>query len=255
MSDLAYTRAGSGAPLVLLHGLGSFRGAWAPVQARLAEHFDVIAVDLPGFGDSAPLPQDIEPHPAALAAVIAAELAELGIRNPHLAGNSLGGWIALELAAIEPVASLTLLSPAGLWRDSAPQYCRISLRATRLLARSLTRPLHRVVGTRVGRAAVFAQVVARPADLDADAARAAITAMASCPAFGSTLANAAVTAPVTVAFGDRDRILLARQARSLAELPDHTVTRELACAGHVPMSDDPRGVADLIVETASATTG
>lgn len=57
MTALACTRTGAGAPLVLLHGLGSSRHAWDPVIPALAEQFEVLAIDLPGFGDSEPLPQ------------------------------------------------------------------------------------------------------------------------------------------------------------------------------------------------------
>ena len=79
MTSLAYRRSGSGEPLVLLHALGSSRQAWDPVTPALARHFDVIAVDLPGFGESAPLPG--EPSPAALAAAVAGLLDELGVTN------------------------------------------------------------------------------------------------------------------------------------------------------------------------------
>ena len=98
MTGLAFTRRGAGAPLVLLHGLGSSRRAWDPVVPALAERFDVLAVDLPGFGDSKPFPPQLEPHPAALAAAVDGLLEDLGIDAPHLVGNSLGGWVALELA-------------------------------------------------------------------------------------------------------------------------------------------------------------
>src|SRR5215467_7499018 len=141
MTTLAFTRSGSGAPLVLLHGIGLTRHSWDPVIPALAGHFDVIAVDLPGFGDSEPMPPQVEPLPAALAAAVAGLLDELGIPAPHVAGNSLGGWVAIELARRRPMASVTLLSPAGLWRGSTPYYCRISLRATRWLSRHATRPV------------------------------------------------------------------------------------------------------------------
>src|SRR6266480_1838522 len=111
-SSLAYTRSGSGTPLVLLHGIGMSRRSWNPVVPALARHFDVIAVDLPGFGDSDPAQADpAQAHPRALAEAVAGLLAELGVTTPHLAGNSLGGWVALELAAIRPMASVTLLDP------------------------------------------------------------------------------------------------------------------------------------------------
>lgn len=108
MARLAFGRSGAGAPLVLLHALGLSRHTWDPVVPALAELFDVIAVDLPGFGGSEPLPDGVEPSPAALAGAVAELLDELGVTAPHLAGNSLGGWVALELAGIRPVASLTL---------------------------------------------------------------------------------------------------------------------------------------------------
>ena len=82
MTTLAHTRTGAGAPLVLLHGIGSSRRAWDPVIPALGEQFDVIAVDLPGFGDSEPLPPGVEPRPAALAAAVAGLIDDLGITTP-----------------------------------------------------------------------------------------------------------------------------------------------------------------------------
>src|ERR1700735_4128932 len=127
MSSLAFTRSGTGAPLVLLHGLGSSRQAWDPVMPALAGHFDVIAVDLPGFGGSEPLPAQVEPRPPVLAAAGGGVAGGPGVTAPHLVGNSLGGWVALELAAFRPAASLTLLGPAGLWHADTPWYNRVSL--------------------------------------------------------------------------------------------------------------------------------
>src|SRR5437868_417758 len=115
MSTLAFTRVGAGDPLVLLHGIGCSRSAWDPVLQALSERFDVLALDLPGFGDSPLLDPKVEPEPAALARSVAELLDELGIAAPHVAGNSLGGWVALELAGQRRVSSLALLSPAGMW--------------------------------------------------------------------------------------------------------------------------------------------
>lgn len=256
MPSLAYTRAGSGAPLVLLHGLGSARGAWDPVIPALAEHFDVIAADLPGFGDSAPLAAGTEPHPAALAAAVAGLLDELGItQRPHVAGNSLGGWVALELAAIRPLASVALLSPAGLWRNGTPWYCRVSLRASRWLTRHAAAPLNWAVRYRLGRALALGQTHAHPIRMTAGQARSVIAAMASCPGFDATLAatahrrylsGATINAPVTVAFGSRDVLLLRRQSRRLGELPHSTSVGELPGCGHLPMADNPAAVTALI---------
>ena len=256
MPSLAYTRSGAGAPLVLLHGIGLDRRSWDPVVPALARHFDVIAVDLPGFGGSAPGQAD----PAGLAEAVAGLLAELGVTSPHLAGNSLGGWVALELAALRPVASLTLLSPAGLWKRHTPRYCRVSLRASRWLARHGAGPLSRLVRFRLGRVLALGQTHGRPAGLTPAYARTAIQAMGTCPGFEATLAATArrrflatipIGAPATVAFGSRDVLLLPRQSRHLDQLPAGTKAETLPGCGHVPMADDPAAVAELITRTAA----
>jgi pimeloyl-ACP methyl ester carboxylesterase len=86
---LAYERVGTGEPLVLLHGLSHRRQGWYPVLDRLAEHREVILVDLPGHGESPDL------GPGAPGEVMRKELRllfdELGLDRPHVAGNSLGG--------------------------------------------------------------------------------------------------------------------------------------------------------------------
>jgi pimeloyl-ACP methyl ester carboxylesterase len=265
MTALAYSRCGAGAPLVLLHGLGSARGAWDPVVPALAERFDVLAVDLPGFGGSAPTPPSVEPHPAALAAAVAGFLDGLGIPAPHIVGNSLGGWVALELAGICPPASVTLLSPAGLWRARPPLYCRASLRATRWLSQHAGGFLSGLVRFRLGRGLVLGQTHGRPFRMSPDYARAAIEAMGTCPGFDATftahasrryVAGRRIDAPVTVAFGSRDMLLLPHQSRHLDELPPGRQLERLPGCGHVPMADDPAAVVALItMATARARPG
>ena len=258
MTSLAYRRSGAGEPLVLLHALGSSRQAWDPVAPALARHFDVIAVDLPGFGESVPLPG--EPSPAALATAVTGLLDELGIPKPHVAGNSLGGWVAIELARQRPLASVTLLSPAGLWRGSTPYYCRISLRATRWLARHATGLVCWLVRFRPGRVLVLGQTHGQPGRLTAAYAQAAIRTLGSCPGFGAVLratlnrrilVTDPVGAPVTVAIGDRDRLLRPRQARHIDQLPPGTHTGDLPGCGHLPMADDPAAVTALIIRSAA----
>jgi pimeloyl-ACP methyl ester carboxylesterase len=88
---LNFERCGAGEPMLLVHGVGSDSCVWEPVIGALAVHFDVIAVDLPGFGRSNALPDDVVPTPRALSAAVAALLDELGIERVHAVGNSLGG--------------------------------------------------------------------------------------------------------------------------------------------------------------------
>jgi pimeloyl-ACP methyl ester carboxylesterase len=259
MTSLAFTRTGSGPTLVLLHALGLSRSAWDPVVPALAERFDVVAVDLPGFGASPPLPPTTPASPEALAAAVGALLDELGLTAPHVVGNSLGGWVALELAAARPVSSLTLISPAGLWRDRTPLYCRASLRLTHgacLHARGL---LRRLVRTRPGRVLAFGQVLGSPTRMTPAQAVQAVDAVATAAGFVPALRATAhrcyqarpLSAPVTVAFGSRDRLLTRRRSRHVDQLPPDAVVRVLPACGHVPMTDDPAAVVALVTAATS----
>jgi len=261
MTALAFTRSGAGAPMVLLHGLGFSRRSWDPVVPALAEHFDVLAVDLPGFGNSPPL-AGVTPVPAALAATVAGLLDDLGIGSAHIVGNSLGGWVALELAQIRAVTSVTLLSPAGLWKGGTPLYCRASLRASRWLTAHAGGALSRLVNHRLGRILALGQSVGRPSRMSPDQARVVIHDVGTAPGFEATLQatyprryvrGRVIDAPVTVTFGSRDRLLLPHQSRHLDELPPGTHVEALPGCGHVPMTDDPAAVVGLI--TASAARG
>jgi pimeloyl-ACP methyl ester carboxylesterase len=248
--------------LVLLHPLGSSRRVWGPILGRLAERFDVLAVDLPGFGESAPLPQAQQPSPEVLAASVSGLLDDLGITAPHVLGNSLGGWLVLELAGHRPVASLMLLSPAGLWRRNAPLYCRVSLWLSRWMARYATRPLLQLVRYRLGRAVVLGQTHGRPTRMTRGQARQAVIDLATCPGFDATLRATArrhytagsIDAPVTVAFGSRDRLLLRHQSRHLEQLPSTTVVNALPHCGHLPVADDPDTVTALIISATNSGT-
>jgi len=114
--DIATAQAGSGPPLLAIHGLGGTKASFLPTLALMHETHRVIAVDLPGFGDSVkPLraPYDA-PY---FAAVMTAVLDALGLAHAHVVGNSMGGRIALELALTAPKRTdrLVLLSPAMAW--------------------------------------------------------------------------------------------------------------------------------------------
>jgi pimeloyl-ACP methyl ester carboxylesterase len=260
MTHLTYERRGAGAPLVLVHGIGSSRRVWDPVITTLADRFDVITVDLPGFGESDPVPADVEPLPATLASSLADLLDELDVTEPHVVGNSLGGWVGLELARLRPLSSLTLLSPAGLWSDRTPAYTRISLGTSHWLARHAGGPLSWLVGFRLGRVLVLGQTHGRPGRLTADQARRTLRTMGAGPGFDATFAATVrrhhrarptdVGVPVTAAFGSRDLILLPWQSRHVEQLPEGTRVVPLPGCGHVPTYDDPEAVVALVTGAA-----
>lgn len=99
--------------MVLLHGIGHHRQAWDPVLRILASERDVIAVGLPGFGDSPSLPAGLSYGVRTVVPVLASFFDALGLVRPHVAGNSLGGLLALELGREKSVRSVYTFSPAG----------------------------------------------------------------------------------------------------------------------------------------------
>lgn len=119
-----YLAMGNGAatPLILIHGFGGDLTTWMFNQAALAEVRPVIALDLPGHGASDK--QVGAGDVPAFAEIVRGLLDDLAIDRAHLAGHSLGGAVALELALADPgrIASLTLLAPAGLGREIDGDY-------------------------------------------------------------------------------------------------------------------------------------
>jgi len=251
MSSLAYDRSGSGEPLVLLHPLGGDRRVWRPVLPMLTPYRDVVVVDLPGFGGSAALAD--EQHPAALAVAVGGLLRELKIDGgrAHLAGNSLGGWVALELALAGHAASVTAIAPAGFWPRGLPPKPEIA----RTIAR-MTRPaLNALVRTARGRRLALLGSVAHPDRVPAHDAAALIEAYADAPGFsrvnsamraGTFGRLAEVGVPVTLVWPDRDR-LVARPGTP----PAHVREIVLHDAGHIPMWDNPQEVADALLAGSS----
>ena len=248
---------GAGDPLLLVHGTGSSLRVWDPVVDRLSARRTVISVDLPGFGSSPPLTASgPPPTPAGFARVLSELLRDLGHGTAHLAGNSVGGWTALEMARLGSARSVVALSPAGLWARHAPLYDVLSLRATRLFTRLLDPLMPALLSRPLGRKVAMWQTVARPESVPPDAAVEIARAFGRSPGFDEHL-NAtirerfvgcrSVAVPVTVAFGERDRLLLRHQSRHRDQLPPQTRWFELPGCGHVPTHDDPALVAEVIL--------
>jgi pimeloyl-ACP methyl ester carboxylesterase len=252
--QLNYTRRGSGEPLVLIHPLGAELVVWEPVMERLARDRDVIAVDLPGFGDSPGLVNGDAPTPHALAGSVAGLLDRLGIRRAHVAGNSLGGWTALELAKLDRALSVVALGPAGLWARG-PIRPMVALALPHLGARRFPGVARRAMRTGAGRAWLLRHAFGHPERVPAHAAVRIAADLANAPGFLPALVathtrrfsgGRTIEVPVTVAFGALDRVVPAG-ARRRDELPAQTVWVEPPELGHVPMWDDPHAVASLIL--------
>lgn len=261
--DLVHDRRGSGDPLVLLHGIGSRWQAFEPVIDRLAERFDVWAVDMPGFGASPPADPPIASIPD-LASRVQQWMAEQGLEGAHVAGNSTGGGVALELADRGVVASACGLAPIGFWSARERAFCQASVAGTRSLSRAI-RPLAPALAANpVTRTLTLAQYYARPWRLSPQEVLDSMDALIGAASFDAVNAaftgylapeTAADRVPVTIVWGSKDRLLLPRQLeRSRRRLPRarHVL---IPGAGHLMMGDDPEAVAAAIVAAAGSSSG
>jgi pimeloyl-ACP methyl ester carboxylesterase len=225
---------------------------------RLEERFDVLAVDLPGFGHSAPLPAGIESTPEALADTVEDELGRAGLDRVHVAGNSLGGWIALELARRGRAETVTAISPAGLQHAREKDWGAGILRGMRWLSRNTPTPEPLLRNT-VTRSLFAGPATARPWKLDPDELIEETELFVSCPGFDATLPHTfhaqprgltTLEVPVLILWGTLDVILLPRQGRRFERLIPGAELRYIRGIGHVPMSDAPDELAGAIEEFA-----
>lgn len=247
---------------MLLHGLGSTLRAWAAVTPILEQGHDVVALDLPGFGESPPMRE--RSTVPSLADAVERTLDGLGLNVVHVAGNSLGGWIALELARRGRARSVVGLSPAGMWTARESAYAHRILAFYRAAAVRVAPRAELLTRTAGGRIASLSCMMARPWRVDPEESAYAIRALATAPGWSEThewtLSHRAslegIRCPVRIAWGTRDRLLLPRQGPRFVRVIPGAELRPLPGVGHVPMSDDAGLVASTIADfTAAADNG
>jgi pimeloyl-ACP methyl ester carboxylesterase len=262
--ELNHHRTGGGEPLVLIHGIGSRWQVWNPVLARLEAEREVIALDLPGFGSSPLPPPGTPPGVLSLTDLVSEFLDSLELEQPHVAGNSLGGWIALELARRGRVRSAAALSPGGFFNQREANYARRFLKLMVWSARGLAPRAEQVTRSKAGRTLAFGAVTFRPARIPPEDAALHLLGIAEAPWFDETLSTIAstdrfeggeqITVPVTVAWGEHDRLLLPRQARRAQRAIPRARVITLTGCGHVPTYDDPEQTAQVLLEASSERT-
>ena len=259
MQRLSSEITGSGEPLLLVHGMGSASTAFKLIRPHLERHFTVITIDLPGHGKT-PMINGRPMDPHSLALNVLEEMSILGFERFNLAGNSLGGWVALEMGAEAPdrIHSLTALAPAGLWLN--PYNARYPGTA---IARFLARYTHKFAATALhfeaARALGFADVSPRWRELSYETCLDATMAMAKAdgyyPAWDGMLMkrfNRFIPAnvPVTIIFGDTDRTLPETTCQERSVAPVHAKWIIFPETGHAPMWDRPLDVVDEIKKIA-----
>ncbi len=247
---------GGGEPLLLIHGLGASARVWDPVLPLLEGERETLVLDMPGFGTAPPLPHGIEPTAANLAAALHKSCAALGVERPHVAGNSLGGWVGLEMGRAGWAASVTAISPAGLWRRAlGPRE-----NDTRPLARRLRPLVAAGLWLPAVRRRALAATVAHPERVPAAAGRELVLSWIDADGYES--ANRAMRShvfdpsdypedvPVTIAWAELDGLVGPPKPE---RRPAGARFLVLPAVGHTPMWDDPELVARTLLEGSAVS--
>jgi pimeloyl-ACP methyl ester carboxylesterase len=257
---LNHRRWGSGTPLVLVHGLGSSLEVWEPIVEALARHHEVIAVDLPGFGSSPSLPPGVRRDVPALTGALDEWLADAGIESAHVVGNSMGGWVALELGARGRAESVVAISPAGFGSELENRISKLNLLTQRAITRAIAPVAESAMGSTAARTAALQTACARPWRMTPQQAAGVITGYARASGLRQTIGPLFVErprelerirCPVSVLWGTRDLILPVSGAARVRDRIPHAEVERLPGLGHLPMFDDPEGVAERVLATTA----
>ena len=262
--QVRYLDYGSGPVVVLLHGMAASWHWWLENIPVLAQHHRVIAVDLPGFGDSEPLPAPAEM--ASHAHTVLDLLAALGIESATVAGHSMGGLIALEtfVADRRRVRNLILVDSGGV--PMSERRLAVVLVVLRICSAVLRRRfIRQALATkqwvrRLALGAAFRDPRAMSPDLAAQT-----MPLFGGPGFVDAVAAAgravratvpeAITCPVLMVWGERDVVAPARCAENMRDkLPDCELV-VFAGAGHTPMIEFPDKFNDLALKFLAARNG
>jgi pimeloyl-ACP methyl ester carboxylesterase len=257
--QLFWDRAGSGDPLLLLHGIGSTHDDFTALRPRLDAEYRVLAPDLPGHGRSGALPR--RPTIAALTDAVAGDLDQLGVDRVHVLGNSIGARVALELAVRHRTRSVVAISPNGLNTPGERAYQALLMGGNRVALRSLRPLIPAIARTRLGRAALLAGLRSTPWRSSEIEARALGGGFADADAFWQMLWWGIVAdlptgldridCPVVLAQGTADLVSVGQTPRYLAAIPGARFVPLLG-AGHAPQSDTPDAILALVHEATAA---
>jgi pimeloyl-ACP methyl ester carboxylesterase len=259
--QMSWSRGGGGEePLVLLHGIGSTSEDFTAVRSLLEEHFDVLAPDLPGHGSSSRLSG--RATVSGLADALESDLDALEVGRVHVLGNSLGGRLALELAARGRALSVVAISPSGLNLPIERVYQGLVMTVSRLGMRSLRRLIEPSSRSPLGRAFLLTGLRSAPWRASEAEAAALRGGFAESEGFWSMLwwgvladlptGLRRIRVPVLLAQGAADVIASGQTPRYLLLVPGSSFA-PLWGAGHAPQSDAPDAIVLLVRRAAAAT--
>jgi pimeloyl-ACP methyl ester carboxylesterase len=250
-------RGGSGEPLVLLHGFMDTWRTWELVLPTLERRHDVLALTLPGHAGGPPLEGAVS-H-TTMADAVERAMDEAGFETAHIAGNSLGGYVALQLAARGRARSVVALAPAGGWERDDPTLGRTLAAQTAMhdATKALAPHAGAIAATAAGRRRATELLTSRPESLPADLVAHLVLGVARCDAL-PMLAFAAsdpyvveaewIDCPVRIVWGTADQLLpWPAAARRLRRVMPHADWIELEGVAHAPQLDVPLETAQLIL--------
>ena len=251
---------GQGSALVLLHGIGATWEVWKPVLKALEVKHRVIAMTLPGHYGGPAYSGDGDATVAGLADQIIAILRAKGIGRAHVVGNSLGGWLSIELARRHFARSVIAFSPAGGW-SSDQDYLAVakSLKVFYALVGMMLfvlTPLARFGWLRKALAKQTMEHGERFPAADFCASLRAMSMTSVVPGLLRTMGRDGPVAPmdagaipVRVAWGECDRVIpFRRYGQPFVERIHGAETTIVRGVGHVPMYDDPEQVVANILD-------
>jgi pimeloyl-ACP methyl ester carboxylesterase len=252
-------RGGSGSPLVCLHGFADTWRTWELVLPALQRHHDVLAPTLLGHAGGPPLAGEVTG--AAIAEVVAAAMDEAGFDTAHIVGNSLGGYVALQLAAHGRARSVVALAPAGGWAEGDESFKQLLTFQSRMHEQAKAAAPHAdtIAASREGRRRATQLLTTNfehiPSELIAHQTVGVATCTGARPMIeyglraGWTLDAARITCPVRVLWGTADKLLPWPSAavRFRRDWLAHAEWVELEGVGHCPQLDVPVETAELIV--------
>lgn len=260
--EMHHIRRGSGKPLLLVHGLGGSWRSWNPILSVLTPHREVIAVDLPGFGQCAPLPGAVSI--ASLANALHGFLDDNGLLGIDAVGSSMGARLVLEMARQGNIlGAVVALDPGGFWEEWERSVFYHSLNSSIRLLRAVRGWLPSLTANPVTRSLLLAQLSAHPWYLSPELAHQELQSFIAAASFDELLTELAygapqrgaprrsIKSPLVIGWGRRDRVCFPRQAKRALELFPDAKLRWFYNSGHFPQWDAPHQTVRLILATTA----
>jgi len=252
-------RGGAGSPLVCLHGFTDTWRTWELVLPALERHHDVLALTLPGHAGGPPLEGEVSED--VLLDAVERAMDDAGFETAHIAGNSLGGYVALQLAARGRARSVVALAPAGGWAegDGSLQELLDLQSAMHAQAKAAAPHAEAIVASVEGRRRATQLITTNFEHIPAELLAHMVLGIAGCAGAPAMIENARragydldaerITCPVRVVWGTDDKLLAwpSAAARFRSDWLPHADWVELEGVGHAPQLDVPLETAQLIL--------